>query len=142
MSTTNVSVPGIGNDPTTGVIQPKFKVSFQALLHDFWDSTNQRYTSGVLVTTLFPDPGTGPMVDARNGDDQNRPRQLPTGCERPIDPHRRDQPPVRLHRRTITRRDQLRHAGQLGRAESGRHDQPGQRRIRDQFQRASRRSSR
>jgi hypothetical protein len=51
MSTT-VTVSNVGYDSTTGVIQPSFKVSAQAQLHDFWDSTNKRYNSGVLVTTI------------------------------------------------------------------------------------------
>jgi hypothetical protein len=62
MSTTTVIVSGIGNNSTTGVIQPRFKLSLQALLHDFWDPTNQRYTSGILVTTLNSLTWTGSIV--------------------------------------------------------------------------------
>src|SRR6516225_7471486 len=57
----SVTVTGsnVGNNTTTGVIQPSFKVSAQAQLHDFWDSTNQRYNSGVLVTTIDTISWTG-----------------------------------------------------------------------------------
>lgn len=49
---TSITVTNIGNDTTTGVIVPGFKASAQVLLHDFWDNTNKRYKSGVIITTI------------------------------------------------------------------------------------------
>jgi hypothetical protein len=54
-----ITVNNIGTDPTTGVIQPGCKVTAQVLLHDFWDSTNKRYKSGVVVTTIDQVKWTG-----------------------------------------------------------------------------------
>jgi hypothetical protein len=57
--TTTVNVANIGTNTTTGVTQPEFKVSAQVLLHDFWDTTNKRYRSGVIVTVITSISWTG-----------------------------------------------------------------------------------
>jgi hypothetical protein len=47
-----VEVGNLATDPTTGIIEPKVKISAQTLLHDLWDTFHKRYRSGVLVVTI------------------------------------------------------------------------------------------